>query len=162
MKKIIALILILTCLFSLSSCAVVPAYNYVDLVIILEKQGYETSYEGHSEYEGIDGYLYAYNSETGDELYYVYCNSFSMSNTIYEYIKSSREMDISSLKMEFIQNVYAILFGYTTAAEKGDDFENIVHIVWNYVEIQEYGYGHVANVVWFGTKQAIKDIRFAK
>ena len=40
--------------------------------------------------------------------------------------------------------------------------ERKVLIFWNYMEIQEYGYGHVANVVWFGTRQAIKDIRFAK
>ena len=160
MKKIISLILILACLFSLSACAVVPAYNYGDLVRILEKKGYETSYKGYGDYAGIDGYLYAYNSKTGDELFYIYCNSLSMASTIYKYIKSDRDIEISYLKMEFMQGVYEILFSNTTASEKGDRFEDVVHAVWDYVEVKEYTCGHALNVVWIGTRQAVRDIRF--
>ena len=40
-KKILSMILVLACLFSLSSCSLISAYDSEELIGILEKKGYE-------------------------------------------------------------------------------------------------------------------------
>ena len=46
-----------------------------------------------------------------------------------------------------------------TAAEKGDYYEEFVKLDEELKEVEKYGCGRGFNVVWYGTKQAIMDLR---
>lgn len=160
MKRTIALLLLVVTVFTISSCAIVPAYNYSDLEIILVDKGYTLSDKEGNAREGITGYVYGSRIETGDEIYYIYCESFGSAQSIYSYINNQRKAKISEIKMEIERVEYALNKSEgVSAAEKGDYYEEYVNLQEKLDEAERYSCGRGFNVVWYGTKQAITDIR---
>ena len=164
MKKIVALVLILASVLAISSChkKILPAYNSDKLITILEAHGYEIMEDVEEEQvkEGVTGYIYAVNLETGDEIYYIYCENVSSTNSLYDYIDSKQKAKISELKMEIDKIEYALYKAEdVSAAEKGDYYEQFILKSEALEEAKKYGCGRGLNVVWYGTKQAIKDIK---
>lgn len=160
MKKIIALILLLSCAFSMASCSLVPVHDSEDLVLILEECGYKVTDVDEEVQEGIVGYIYGYNSETKDEIYYIYCENIMSAKRIYDYASSKQKAKIAELKMEIEKIEYALYKSEgISAAEKGDYYEKYVEKTEELEEVENYSYGHGFNVVWYGTKQAVADIK---
>ena len=160
MKKIISLILALVCLMSLSSCAIVPVYDSVDLIKILENNGYEIEDVNEPDHKGVVGYIYAHKAD--DELYYIYCKDFATTKAIYKYIKGNIDIKTSDLKTQIKEVELKLEYSGASASDKGKYYEEYILLTEELAEVQNYGCGHGLNVVWFGTKQAINDIRFAK
>ncbi len=160
MKKIVALIMLLICVFSVSSCAVVPAYNSPDLKGILEENGYEFKDEDFENEDGVTGCIYAVKESTGDELYYIYFDNFRSAKTMYNYINNKKKAEIAELKMEIERLEYSLYKAEgVTAAEKGDYYEQYIIKTEELESVQNYTVGRGFNVVWYGTNQAILDIR---
>ena len=160
MKKIVSLILFFVCLFSLSSCAIIPAYDGVDLERILINNGYEIEDVNDTEHTGVAGYIYAHKAD--DELYYIYCKDFATTKAIYKYIKGNLDIKASDLTTQIKDIELKLEYSDASASEKGKYYEEYILLTEELAEVQNYGCGHGLNVVWFGTRQAIKDIRFGK
>ena len=159
-KKLIALLLLVTCSFCITSCAVVPAYDASELIPILDRKGYDVEMINEVSEEGISVYLYANNPETGEKLFYIYCEDIRSAQSIYRYINSQRKAKIAEIKMEIEKVEYSLYKGEnSTAAQKGDYYEKYLLLKEQLDEVQNYGCGRGLNVVWYGTKQAIMDIR---
>lgn len=159
-KKIIAMLLLVACAFSTVSCAIVPAYDSTDLLAILDAKGYSITDVNEEVQEGIVGYIYAVNPETGDEIYYVYCEDFETSRSIYNYISSNHRAKVAEIKMEIEKIEYALYKAEgVTAAEKGDYYERYVEKTEELAEVEKYVCARAINVVWYGTKQAVADIK---
>ena len=160
MKKIISLILALVCLMSLSSCAIVPVYDSVDLIKILENNGYEIEDVNEPDHKGVVGYIYAHKVD--DELYYIYCKDFATTKAIYKYIKSDLDIKIADLKAQIKEAEWKLEHSDASATEKGVYYAEHILLKEELAEVQNYGCGRGINVVWYGTKQAIKDIKSGK
>lgn len=162
-KKLLALVVLLTCVFSITSCAVFPAYHGDDLTAILEDLGYEVEEVTGITEEGISGCIYAKNPETGDELYYIYCEDFSSARSIRRYVNSQKKAKIAEIKMKMKKIEYKLYKDENvTAAEKGVYYEKYVLLKEELKEVRNYGCGRAVNVVWYGTNQAILDLRLGK
>ena len=160
MKKIIAMLLLVACAFSTVSCAIVPAYNSDELLAILEDKGYSVTDVDVETNEGVVGYIYAVKAETGDEIYYIYCEDFASSRSLYNYIDSLQRAKIAEIKMEIEKIEYALYKAEgVTAAEKGDYYERYVMKTEELAEVERYVCARAVNVVWYGTKQAVADIK---
>ena len=160
MKKILSIILIVVCLFSLSSCAIIPAYDGDELKRILETNGYEIE-EGYDvDHQGVEGYIYAHKAD--DELYYIYCKDFATTRAIHKYIKGDLDIKIADLKIQIKEVEWKLEYSDASAVEKGVYYSEYILLKEELAEVQKYGYGRGINVVWYGTKQAIKDIRFGE
>lgn len=146
--------------FNLSSCIFVPAYDATDLIEILEANGYKITDVEEDTHEGVVGYIYGYRSETGDEIYYLYCKDFASANSIHDYLSSKQKADIAEIKMK-IERVEYMLYKAegVSAAEKGDYYEEYVELKEELAGIERYGCGRGFNVVWYGTDNAILDIK---
>ena len=159
-KRIIALILLVSTLFTLTSCAFVPVYNSPELVVVLEKYGYDITDVDEEVQEGIVGYLYGSKKSTGDEIYYIYCEDISSARSVYNYIKTTQKAKIAAIKMEIDKVEYALYKSEgVSASEKGDYYERYVELTEELESIESYTCGHGLNLVWYGTKQAVADIR---
>ena len=160
MKKLIALVFIISVILSLASCAVVPAYNASKLIPILKSNGYELTEVNSEVQDGVVGYFYAYNPDTKDELYYIYCKNFHSANSMYNYINSKQKAKVAELKMEIdrLENLLYKSEGIS-AAEKGDYYEEYILKTEELDKAKKYDCGYGVNIVWYGTKQAIRDIR---
>ena len=161
MKKILVLLLTVSLAFSLASCAIFPAYDANNLVSILKSNGYEILEDVNSEVQdGMTGYIYAYNFDTKDEIYYMYFKNFNSANSMYNYINNKQKAKISELKMENnkLENLLYKSEGIS-AAEKGDYYEQYILNKEALEEAENYECGHGVNVVWYGTKKAVLDIR---
>ena len=160
MKRIVALLLLVACVFSLASCAVLPIYNSTDVIYILKNAGYTITDVDESVQEGIIGYIYGNNSETGDEIYYIYCENLKSANSIYEYISSKQKAKIAEIKMKIDTVEYALYKSEgISAAEKGDYYRQYVELTEALEEIENYTCGRGFNLVWYGTKKAVSDIK---
>ena len=159
-KKIVALILILTCVFSIASCNRIPAHDSDSLEEILTSCGYAFVYEHSDAREGMTGYYYAEKAETGDYLYYIYCKNIESANSIYEYEKSKNKAKIAELELEIdkVENVLYKSEG-VSAEEKGKYYQKYVELSEALEVVKNYKCGRYMNVVWHGTKQAISDIK---
>lgn len=159
-KRIVTFILSLICVFSISSCAVIPAYDSTDLVEILVDEGYEVENIDEKVYEGITGYIHGANESTGDEIYYIYCENIRSAKSVYDYVNSQQKARIAELKMEIEKIDYALNKSEgISAAEKGDYYEQYVIKTEELEEVQSFTCGHALNVVWYGTKSAVMTIR---
>lgn len=160
MKKLISIVLLLACILSLSSCILVPAYHYNDLEAILKEKEYALSNIDNNSHEGVNRIVHGVNYDTNDEIYYIYCEKFGSAKSIYDYIDSKQKAEIAELKMK-IEEVEYMLYKAegVTAAEKGDYYEEFVKLDEELKEVEKYGCGRGFNVVWYGTKQAIMDLR---
>lgn len=158
MKKILSIILIVACLFSLSSCAIIPAYDGDDLKRILRRNGYEIEEKYDVDHQGVAGYIYARNGS--EMLYYIYCNDYFTTKTIYKGTCSELDVWVSELQIEIKEMEAKLNSPDISASEKGKCYERYLILKDELERAQNFGCGHGINVVWFGTKQAIKDIRF--
>ncbi|MBQ7390004.1 MAG: hypothetical protein IJW02_02710 [Clostridia bacterium] len=160
MKRIIAIILLLTVVLSITSCIFVPAYHANTLIDILEDNNYVITDVNDTEYDGVVGYIYGERAETEDEVYYIYCEDFASAHSIYDYINSQMKADIAELKME-IERIEYLLYKAegVSAEEKGKSYEKYVELKEELEEIERYGCGRGFNVVWYGTDKAIMDLR---
>ncbi len=158
--KIIALLLILVSAFSIMSCAIVPMYDSVDLIVMLKAAGYELTDVNEEVQEGIVGYVYGVREETDDEIFYIYCENSKSAKSIYNYINSRQKAKVAELKMQIEKVEYALYKSEgISAAEKGDYYERFVELSEDLEEVENYSCGHGFNVVWYGTQQAVLDIR---
>ena len=159
-NRIIAFILLVSCLFALTSCSVLPVYNSPELVAVLERYNYEITDVDEEVQEGIVGYVYGFKESTGDEIYYIYCEDVSSARSVYNYIKTTQKAKIAAIKMEIDKVEYALYKSEgVSASEKGDYYERYVELteqekkytVWSKSKgVQVVGYyescGHVAQV----------------
>lgn len=161
MKKLLVLLLIFSLTMSLVSCAIFPVYDAIKLISILKSHGYEILENIDSEVQdGMTGYIHAYNSDTKDEIYYMYFKNFNSANSMYNYINNKQKSKISELKMKInkLENLLYKSEGIS-AAEKGDYYEQYILNKEALEEAENYECGHGVNVVWYGTKKAVRDIR---
>ena len=159
-RKISAFILLLACVFSVTSCAILPVYDGDDLIAILKDNGYEIDEIYENVQEGITGYIHGFNAETGDEIYYIYCENIRSGKSVYDYVNSKQKARIAELKMEIEKIEYALYKAEdVSAAEKGDYYEQYILKTEELEDVQNFTCGHAMNVVWYGTKSAVKIIR---
>lgn len=159
-KKLVALILLLSCVFSFASCSMLPIYNSPELTRILRDKGYEITDVDEEVQEGIVGYIYGYNEETDDEIYYIYCENFKSAKSIYDYISSKQKAKVAEIKMEIDKVEYALYKSEgMSASELGDYYERYIELSEELKEAEKYTSGRGFNLVWYGTKQAIADIQ---
>ena len=110
--------------------------------------------------EGIVGYIYGHNEETDDEIYYIYCENFFSARSVYNYVDSKQKARKAEIKMEIEKVEYALYKSEgISAAEKGDYYEKYVELTEELAEVEAYSCGYSGNVVWYGTKQAVSDIK---
>ena len=160
MKRIIAFLLLVACAFSMASCALVPVYDSKDLISILEDAGYRITDVDEEVQEGIVGYIYGYNEETKDEIYYIYCDNIMSAKRIYDYASSKQKAKIAEIKMDIEMIEFALYKSEgISAAEKGNYYEKYVKKTEALEEVENYTCGHGLNVVWYGTKKAVSDIK---
>ena len=159
-NRIIAFILLVSCLFALTSCSLLPVYNSPELVTVLERYNYEITDVDEEVQEGIVGYVYGFKESTGDEIYYIYCEDISSARSVYNYIKTTQKAKIAAIKMEIDKVEYALYKSEgVSASEKGDYYERYVELTEELEKIENYTCGHGLNLVWYGTKQAVSDIK---
>ena len=160
MKKLISIVLIMTCFLFSTSCSLVPAYDYDDVEDILEEKRYEISDIDDGSYEGMNGFIHGVKENTEDEIYYAYFKDISSAKAFYNYVNNKQKAKISELKMEIEKIDYLLHKAEgVTAAEKGKHYEKYVELSEVLDEIERYTCGRALNVVWYGTKQAIMDLR---
>ena len=153
--------MIFACIFSLSSCAIVPVYDSIELAPMLEEAGYKVDIVMEEVQEGISGYVHAENRSTGDELYYIYCDNMTAARSVYVYIKSKNQARAAELQLEIDKIEHALYKSEgISAKEKGEYYEKLVERTEELEEVQNYKYGHALNIVWYGTKQAVSDIKW--
>lgn len=160
MKRIVSLLLLLICVFNISSCAIVPVYNSPELKMILNAQGYTVEDVDLKNDDGVIGYVYASKRDTGDKLYYIYFDNMTSAKSMFDYINNKQKAKISELKMHIEKLEYALYKADdVTAAEKGDYYEQYILLTEELEKVKNYTVGRGFNVVWYGTKQAIADLR---
>lgn len=160
MKKIISLLLLFACALGMASCSLVSAYDSSELISVLENKGYEITDVDQTLQEGIVGHIYASKADTGDELYYVYCSDVDTATSLYEYVKAAHKVRMAELNLEIEKIEYALNKAEgLSVAEKGDYYEKYVVKTEELELVSSYTYGRAVNIVWYGTKDAIKDIR---
>ena len=159
-KQFVACLLLVACILSLTSCFLVPMYNSPELIEMLENKGYAITDVDEEAQEGIVGYIYGYNEETEDEIYYIYCENIFSASSVYNYVHSKQKAKKAEIKMEIEKVEYALYKAEgISAAEKGDYYERYVELTEELDEIERYSCGYSGNVVWYGTKQAVSDIK---
>ena len=160
MKKIMSLVLMLASVFGMVACAVVPVYDSADLVAILKENGYTVEEKFTEDQNGITGYYYAHKNDKSDELYYIYCEDFKSSKSIYDYISSRQKARVASLKMDIEQIEFALYKSEgVSAEEKGKYYQRYVEQTEKLEFVENYTCGRGLNVVWYGTKKAVLDIK---
>ena len=159
MKKVVSLLLLLVCIFNLASCAVFPLYEPVDLKVVLILHKYDIKHINLDKEKGIIGYVHGTKKSSGDEIYYIYCENVTAAKAVYEYVKTQHKAKVSGLKLEIEKLEYALYKTEgNTASQQGRYYEQYVEKQEELAKIENYHYGHVVNVVCYGTKQAYKDI----
>lgn len=159
MKKVLSLLLLLVCIFNLASCAVFPLYEPVDLKVVLIRHKYNIKHIVLDKQEGIIGYVHGTKKSSGDEIYYIYCENITAAKAVYGYVKTKHEAKVSALKLEIEKIEYALYAtDGNTASQQGRYYEQYIEKREELKKIENYDYGHVMNVVCYGTKQAYKDI----
>ena len=159
-KQFVACLLLIACALSLTSCFLIPMYDSPELIEILESKGYEITDVDEEVQEGIVGYIYGHNEETDDEIYYIYCENFFSARSVYNYVDSKQKARKAEIKMEIEKVEYALYKSEgISAAEKGDYYEKYVELTEELAEVEAYSCGYSGNVVWYGTKQAVSDIK---
>ena len=159
-KRILALVMILVSLFSLASCALFPVYNSLDLESMLQGYGYIVDTVDGNLNEGITGYVHAYKTDSDDYLYYIYCENLSTANKIYKYFKTQNEAEVAALKMKLERASYALNDATDIdGSKKLNYFEIYLDAQYELEKAENFKCGYFANVVWYGTKQAVADIK---
>ena len=160
MKRIVSLLLITACVLSLASCAIIPAYDGTELVGILYDHGYEITDVDETVEEGVVGYIHGKKAETGDEIYYIYCENYSVTKSLYNYIDIKQKARIAELKYNIERVEYALYDSKdVTAEQKGDYYELYVNLTEELRAAESYKCGRGINIVWYGTKQAVSDVK---
>ena len=157
-KNFTALILLFVFIFSLTACSfgsitgdysVVAerlrgcGYNVVDL---------ETPYE----YEVLSC-LYANMDGKQEEIYVIYCSTTAMANKVHEYVKNKHNNEKSELEMKAKILEYAYKTADIDDASKVEHYENYLQVKEELKKYNKYSYGRNYNMVWYGTKQTIKN-----
>ena len=159
MKRIIAFVMVLVCIFVFASCsASAIKYDHQVAKSKLQKAGYNISnYEPNYE-SGVIGYLHATNTQ-GEEIYLVYCSSTAIARSTYKYVKNLHKAKIAEIQMEMKMLDYSINEdGDVDSSTKGGYYTSYLNKEEDLDKLQQYEYGVYSNLVWYGTKQAVEDI----
>lgn len=159
-KKIIALVLLLACIVSLSACASKTIEgDYADVKKRLQQSGYnvidlETPYE----YE-ILSCMHAFMDVDGkiEEVYVIYCSTATMANKVYEYVENKYNYEKSELEMKEKILKYAYNTADIGSESKVEHYSNYLEVKEQLKRYDRYSFGRNVNMVWYGTKQAIAD-----
>ena len=156
-KRIVAFLLLLVFVFTFSACSLhIINSDYPIVKDELESNGYTVK-----DYDGVYGsnnveYMHATNC--GDEIYVIYCSSRRVARSIYHYAKKMQKAMIAELEMEIKTLEYAIYKDDSAGSfTKGEYYKEYLEKKEALAKCKEYDFGRLANVVWYGTKQAIID-----
>lgn len=159
MKRIIAFVMVLVCIFALASCSFATIkYDHQIAKSKLEKCGYSIrDYE--PDYEtGIIGYIHAENSD-GEEIYLIYFSNATIARSAYKYVKKVHSANVAELQMEMKMLDYSIHEDSDIDTnEKGEYYKEYLEAEEDLKEYKQYKCGIYSNLVWYGTKKAIEDI----
>jgi hypothetical protein len=159
MKRIIAFVMVLVCIFALASCSISDIkYDHQIAKSKLQKCGY-TIDSYNPDYEtGIIGYIHAENSD-GEEIYLVYCSNTAIARSTYKYVKKMHAANIAELQMEMKMLDYSIHEDSDIDTNaKGEYYKEYLEAEEDLEKYKQYECGVYSNLVWYGTKKAIEDI----
>jgi len=157
-KRIAAFLLIFVLVFNFSACSLHVIYS--DYPVVrgkLASSGYEIK-----EYDGTYGrktveYMHGTHGDS-DEIYVIYCSSRRVARSIYRYAKRMHKARLAELEMEIKILEYALYKDNSAGSStKGEYYKEYLEKKEALAKCKEYDFGRVANVVWYGTKQAIID-----
>lgn len=168
-KKILSILLILVCILSLASCdkeslrkssKMLFVYDGEDLAPRLRQCGYEVEVIESTAQEGLVGYIYAERPDTEDVLYYMYFVDVNSAKSMHEYIKNLYKAKISEKEFEIDKIEYVLYKSEgVSAEEKGKYYQRFIELSEELEEIKSITYGQSINIVWYGTKQAVNDMK---
>ena len=153
-KALVALLLALCTIFSLTSCSV-PELDLESAEESLRDEGYTVMYNENGE-PGIEESLYAYN---GDDTLRVYiCESRKMAKLMYQEFQLSLEYNIQRIELE-IKSVKHILKRFEDDMSDEEIYEDRLDELEDELELykKEYVLGRRGKTVWYGTKTAVED-----
>ena len=159
MKRIIAFVMVLACIFALTSCmGSAIKYDHQVAKSKLEKCGY-TIKDYEPDYEtGVVGYIHAENSD-GEEIYLMYFSNVTIARSAYKYVKKMHAANMAELQLEMKMLDYSINEnGDIDTDAKGEYYKDYLEIEEELDVYKQYKCGIYSNLVWYGTKKAIEDI----
>ena len=135
-------------------------YDGNELYARLIECGYEVEEIESTAQEGMLGYYYAERRDTGDSIYYMYFEDTKAAKAMYDYVKSSYKAEVAELELEIEKVEYALYKSEdVSAAKKGKYYEKYVELTEELEELKNITHGQSFNIVWYGTKQAVDDIK---
>ena len=159
MKRIIAFVMVLACIFALTSCmGSAIKYDHQVAKSKLEKCGY-TIKDYEPDYEtGVVGYIHAENSD-GEEIYLMYFSNVTIARSAYKYVKKMHAANMAELQLEMKMLDYSINEnGDIDTDAKGEYYKDYLEVEKELDIYKQYECGIYSNLVWYGTKKAIEDI----
>ena len=159
MKRIIAFVMVLACIFALTSCmGSAIKYDHQVAKSKLEKCGY-TIKDYEPDYEtGVVGYIHAENSD-GEEIYLMYFSNVTIARSAYKYVKKMHAANMAELQLEMKMLDYSINEnGDIDTDAKGEYYKDYLEVEKELDMYKQYECGIYSNLVWYGTKKAIEDI----
>ena len=162
MKKILAFILAVCCIFATSSCSPKPDKKLDQAKIKLEMAGYAVSYENSGEYmqdPTIAEYLEAMKGEDYLEVYKF--NTRKVARLYYKNLKIVHDAEIDSYKTK-IKLIEHTLEKFDENLDDADIewYENQLKMYEGLLEDAEKTViGRSGKTVWIGTKDAVKSTK---
>ena len=160
LKKLLILMLALACVVGLVACAPAPEKDLEDAKDNLEDADYDVAYSDDDDSQaGTVEYLYAEN-EDGDSITIVRFEKASTAKLYYKARQAERESELSYYK-DNLKLYKHMLKNYSDDmdSETEEQLEERIEEYEKYIDEfdDENVLGRSGKVVWFGTKQAIKD-----
>ena len=160
MKKIIALLLAVLCVFAICSCAARPAMKLDEAEANLKAKDYIVTYTKDSSMTGVAERLTARASlSLESDLEIVVYDTAKLARFAYEEAKLSIDTEIEYINMEIKKTEY-VLKQYKDelkSAEIDELEDDIKDLKEELAELENIVIGRSGKTFWQGTKQAIKD-----
>jgi hypothetical protein len=159
-KKSIALLLVLVSLFIVSSCSLFtpkPNMDLEDAEDNLKDEDYFVVYNDEGS-AGIKENLVAYDDD--NYLVIIYCETAKMANLQYRYYELNHERQIESYELKIKEYNYILSkFDKDLTSDEIDQKEDELKEIEKKLEELKKNYviGKSGKIVWYGTKDAIKD-----
>ena len=159
LKKLLVIVLALTCIMGLVACAPAPKKDLEKAKDALEDEKYSVSYSDEDDSgDGIEERLYATDGKDN----YLYILKFEKTSTAKLYYKSlvnenDNELALNKAYLKYYEHILKN-FEDDMDDKQVDSYEdNIEEYEEEIEDAKELVIGRSGKIVWIGTKQAIKD-----
>ena len=161
-KNILTMLLILSMVFGIASCAEKPELDIDTAKKNLKGEDYEVEVEDDEDYLdiGVVEELEAYSDDGDDFIYIVKYESAKYAKINYKILKQRYDSEIEALELQIKQIEYALKeYDEDLDSDEIDEYEDEIKELKDQLEeTQEEGaIGISGSVVWIGTSKAIED-----